>query len=94
MKPPEDRPQTAIALHYDGRNAPRVTAKGHGLVAEQILALAREHNVPLHEDPHLAELLSRLDLGDEIPRALYTAVAQVIAFAYYLNGKTPSDKHG
>lgn len=92
MTRPEDKPPTAIALHYDGRNAPRVTATGRGEIAEQILAIAREHNVPLHEDPHLAELLSRLDLGAEIPRALYVAVAQVIAFAYHLSGKTPSDR--
>ena len=77
----------AVALRYDGAGAPQVTAKGKGLVAEQILKLAREHGVPLYEDGALVELLSRLDLGEEIPRSLYVAVAQVIAFAYWVSGK-------
>ena len=83
------RPAAAIALHYDGEGAPRVTAKGRGDVAERILALAREHGVPIREDERLAELLARVELGDEVPRELYLAVAQVIAFAYQLSGKTP-----
>ncbi len=72
----------AVALRYDGTRAPQVTAKGQGEIAEQILRVAKEHNIPLHTDPELADLLSRLELGDEIPRALYLAVAEVIAFAY------------
>jgi flagellar biosynthesis protein len=83
------RPPLAVALQYDGQSAPRVTAKGRNQVAEQILALAREHNVPLQENAELAGLLAKLDLGEEIPEALYLAVAQVIAFAYYLSGKAP-----
>jgi flagellar biosynthesis protein len=80
----------AVALHYDGVGAPRVTAKGSGAVAERILQVAREHGIPLHEDPALLDLLGRLDLGAEIPRALYVAVAEVIAFAYRVSGKVPS----
>lgn len=83
------KPTTAVALHYDGKEAPRITAKGTGELAEQIIALAKEHGVPLQEDAALISLLSKLDLGDEIPQALYTAVAEIIAFAYILNGKTP-----
>ena len=82
-------PRTAIALHYSGRGAPRVTAKGKGVVAEEILALAREHNIPLREDAALTGLLARIELGDEIPEKLYLAVAEVIAFAYRLSGKQP-----
>ena len=78
---------SAVALHYDGKGAPRVTAKGRGLVAENILALAQQHGIPLREDPDLVNLLARLDLGDEIPAALYVAVAEVIAFAYRVSGK-------
>lgn len=78
----------AVALRYDGRGAPRVTAKGEGLVAARILELAREHNVPLHEDAALAATLARIELNTEIPENLYRAVAQVIAFAYLLSGKT------
>lgn len=82
-------PPRAVALHYDGQRAPTVLATGTGELAEQILAIAKKHGVPLHEDPELIELLAQLDLGEEIPEALYRAVAQVIAFAYYLSGKTP-----
>lgn len=85
----DKKPITAVALHYDGKEAPRVTAKGTGELAEQIIALAKEHGVPLHEDAALITLLSKLDLGDEIPQPLYMAVAEVIAFAYILSGKVP-----
>ena len=88
-KPKPTPSRTAIALHYSGRGAPRVTAKGKGVVAEEILALAREHNIPLREDAALTGLLARIDLGDEIPEKLYVAVAEVIAFAYRLSGKMP-----
>lgn len=80
-------PSTAVALRYDGAGAPRVTAKGRGEAAERILTLAREHRIPIREDPDLAALLSTVELGDEVPPALYRAVAEVIAFAYRLAGK-------
>ena len=86
----DEKPTTAVALHYDGENAPRVTAKGSGALAEQIIALAKEHGIPIQENPPLLELLASLDLGTEIPPALYLAVAEVIAFAYLLNGKRPA----
>lgn len=89
MSEPEN-PQ-AVALEYDGKNAPRITATGSGATAQQIIDIAREHGVPLREDPDLLSLLSKLELGDEIPRALYVTVAHVIAWAYVLTGKTPSD---
>jgi flagellar biosynthesis protein len=79
----------AVALRYDGTGAPRVTAKGHDEVAERIVALAREHGVALHEEAALAAVLARIPLGDEIPEALYRAVAEVIAFAYLLSGRWP-----
>lgn len=79
----------AVALSYDEVNAPRVTAKGGGELAQQIYEIARKHNVPLQENRELVQLLSKLELGEEIPAALYLAVAEVIAFAYYLKGKFP-----
>ncbi len=79
---------SAVALRYDGKGAPRVAAKGEGEVAERILAIAREHGIPLREDADLLRLLSRIDLGEEIPASLYVAVAEVIAFAYRLSGKS------
>ncbi len=84
-----NKPDLAIALQYDRENAPRITAKGGDRLAERILALADEHDVPLHEDPELAALLAQIPLGDEIPEALYRAVAEVIAFTYLLSGKRP-----
>lgn len=77
----------AVALHYSGNGAPRVVAKGGGAIAERIIETAREHNVPLEEDAALAGVLAKIDLGDEIPRELYVAVAQVLAFAWMVAGK-------
>jgi flagellar biosynthesis protein len=87
-----DKKQTtalAVALQYDGERAPRVTAKGRDSVAEQIIRLAQQHGVPMQENEPLASVLARVEPGDEIPEALYLAVAQVIAFAYHLSGKVP-----
>ena len=82
----------AVALHYSGRGAPRVLAKGNGLVAENIVRIAKSHGIPLDEDAALAAALSRVDLNREIPRELYVAVAQVLAFAWYVVGKRPPVK--
>ena len=88
MKKKNDKiPQQAVALKWDGKDAPKVTAKGAGDIAEQILAIAKAHDIPIQENGPLAYALSQLDLGDEIPEALYVAVAEVIAFAYYLSGR-------
>ena len=80
----------AVALKYDGKNAPKVTAKGEGLSAEQILEIAERHGIPLQTEPELARILAQVPLGEEIPNELYVAVAEVIAFAYFLSGKTPN----
>lgn len=85
----ESGARRAIALEYDGSAAPRVTAIGHDRLAEQIVALAREHGVPLVENAELAGLLGRLELGEEIPETLYLCIAQIIAFAYRLRGRVP-----
>ena len=85
----DDFLQQAIALKYDGQNAPKVTAKGDSKTAEEIIALAREYGVPLYENPELVALLSNLELGDEIPQSLYITIAQIIAFAYHIRGKVP-----
>ncbi len=81
----------AIALNYDEASAPKVTAKGKGLIAEEILKLASENDIPIKEEPELVELLATVELGDQIPEALYVAVAEVIAFAYSLKGKVISE---
>lgn len=87
--PDKNRPAVAVALHYSGRGAPRVVAKGGGLVAENIIKVAQAHGIPLDEDAALASALSRVDLNREIPRELYVAVAQVLAFAWDVAGKRP-----
>jgi len=84
----------AVALRYDGRAAPRVTAKGQGRLAERILALAAEHHIPLHQDPALLALLAQVELGDEIPPELYVAVSRVLAFAYQLAEREPPPPAG
>lgn len=83
----QDELAQAVALFYDGESAPTITAKGEGKTAEDIIALARESNVTLCENPALLEFLMMLELGDEIPENLYVAIAQIIAFAYLLQGK-------
>ncbi len=72
--------RVAIALEYDFQGAPRVTAKGRGHTAEAIVALARQHGVAIEENHALAEALSGVDLDQEIPEALYRAVAAVLTF--------------
>ena len=74
----------AVAIQYDGDGAPRVTAKGRGEIAEKIIALAQENDIPLYQDAKLTGLLSQLELQDTIPEELYLAVAKVLAFIYSL----------
>lgn len=81
----------AIALRYDGQSAPTVTAKGRGDLAQEIIDLAIANDIPLDNNPELVKLLSSIPLGDEIPEALYVAVAEVIAFAYLLSDKMPDN---
>lgn len=78
--------QKAVALYYDGDGAPQLTAKGLGDEAQAIIELARTHNIPLCDNPALVELLSHLELGEQIPEALYIAVAHIVALAYRLRG--------
>lgn len=81
------RPGMAVALHYNGRGAPRLVAKGAGQVAQNIVDTARKHGVPLEQDAALVGALSRVDLGREIPRELWIAVAHVLTFAWSVAGK-------
>jgi flagellar biosynthesis protein len=85
-------PLKAIALEYDGDNAPIVTASGEGDIAEEIIRIAKQHGVPLKQDAMLTALLSELQLGDEIPEHLYRIIAEVIAYAYLVSGKVPKIK--
>jgi flagellar biosynthesis protein len=83
--------QRATALSYErGSKAPRVVASGVGLIAEGIVAAARESGVPVRSDPALVEALALLDVGDEIPEPLFVAVAEALAWAYRLDAQLAS----
>ncbi|MFN8389010.1 MAG: EscU/YscU/HrcU family type III secretion system export apparatus switch protein [Bdellovibrionota bacterium] len=75
--------QKAVALQYaEGDRAPKIVATGAGEIARRILALAEEHNIPVKRDDALVDILSKLDLGYEIPEETYRAVAEILAFLY------------
>lgn len=81
--PGKDRQGLAVALKYaPGDEAPRVVAKGRGLIAEEIIERAQAHGVYVHESPELVTLLSQVDLDDRIPPTLYIAVAELLAWLY------------
>lgn len=76
-------PPNAVAIAYNsGDSAPRVVAKGRGMVAEQIIERAKEHGVAIHESKELVSLLMQVELDDHIPPALYRAVAELLAWLY------------
>jgi flagellar biosynthesis protein len=77
-------PKKAVALKYDPERgaAPTITAKGQGGIADEILRRALENGVPVQEDSSLVEVLSKLDLNQEIPAELYSLVAEVLSFVY------------
>ena len=85
----DNKQRKATALKYDPAkdSAPRVTAKGKGLMAEKIIELAGKEGIPVSEDPDLVEALIQLDFYEEIPPQLYKSVAEILAFAYKLNRK-------
>jgi len=84
----------AVALIYDGENTPTVNARGVGRAAEQILQIAKEHQIAIEQDSELVEILAELNISDEIPDNLYRAIAEIIAFAYILSGKFPENWNG
>ena len=77
---PPPRPRIAFALLHEDPSAPKVVASGQGWVGEKIIETAREHGVPIEEDPVLAQALSTIEIDEEIPENLYRAVAEVLGF--------------
>ena len=77
----------AVALTYDNKKqrAPKVVAKGKGYIADKIIDIARQHDIPLYTDRNLVQVLEALDLETEIPPELFQAVAEILAFIYRLN---------
>ena len=92
---PESRPRrksarkTAVAVQYDrsAMSAPRVVAKGRGIVADRLIGLARENKIPVVEDKLLVEMLEQLNLNQEIPGELYQVVAEILVAVYKAEGK-------
>jgi flagellar biosynthesis protein len=83
----EQRTKKAAALAYDaGKDrAPKLAAKGSGIVAEKIIELAVKHGIPIRNDPALIQILSKLDIDEAIPPELYQAIAEILAFVYQMN---------
>jgi flagellar biosynthesis protein len=84
---PKAKPQLAVALHYDRKGAPRVVAKGKGILGAKIIEVAKAHDIPIEQNEVLAGALSNVELGDEIPAELYKAVAEVLIFVLRLSGR-------
>lgn len=76
----ETKKAAALKYHSDSDRAPKVVAKGKGHVAKAIISRAEENQIPVYEDPKLADQLEKLSLGEEIPPYLYDVVAQVLVF--------------
>jgi flagellar biosynthesis protein len=87
-------PRKAIAIKYEKaiHNAPVISAKGIGTVAETILSRAVEHGIPIKEDKSLAEILSKLDVNSQIPPELYQVVAEMLAFVYKMDKRVVKPK--
>ena len=89
--PDKDARSLAVALKYaPGDAAPKIVAKGRGLIAEEIIARAKAHGVYVHESPELVTLLSQVDLDDHIPPTLYIAIAELLAWLYRVEQKAPT----
>jgi flagellar biosynthesis protein len=88
-RPKKDQParETAVALHYaaEREGAPRVVAKGKGLVAQKIKQIAQANHIPIHQDDDLVELLAQIEIDREIPAELYGAVAEILSWIYRAN---------
>lgn len=87
----QDEQRQAVALRYAPKKdvAPKLVAKGRGYLAEKIIELARLHNIPIRHDKKLLQILSRLDLEEEIPPEVYRVVAEILAFIYRLSNSPP-----
>ena len=85
-------PLEAVALEYGQRKTPRVVAKGQAELAHRIIQEAKRQGIYVAEDPQLLALLSRLDVGEEITQDMYTAVAVILSWGYWLKGMQPGDE--
>ena len=93
MQDKEKRSKKAVALRYDPTKdkAPSVAAKGRGYIAERILEIAAEHNIPIKEDRDLIEILYKIEIDEDIPAELYVVIAEILAFIYNVNKRLKND---
>jgi flagellar biosynthesis protein len=84
----------ATALHYDmdKNNAPKLVAKGEKYLAQKIIDVAKKHNIPIKEDKDMVELLSKLEINQEIPPNMYKAIAEIFSFVYKLSKEDLNEK--
>ena len=89
MKPPRSVPKRAVAMRYSQETdaAPRIVAKGKGSIADKIIETAKSNGVPIQEDPSLVEVLSQLELNEQIPPELYQVIAEILSLVYRTDGK-------
>lgn len=84
---------SAVAISYQAQDgAPRVVAKGRGLIAEEIIARANEHGIFIHQSKELVSLLLKVDLDENIPPLLYQVVAELLAWIYHMETNTIENK--
>ncbi len=86
-----NKPLEALAIEYGKLKTPKVTAKGQNELARRIIEEAQKQGVYVAEDPQLLALLSKLDVGEEIPQDMFTAVAVILSWVYWLKGMKPGD---
>ncbi|MFM2485125.1 EscU/YscU/HrcU family type III secretion system export apparatus switch protein [Celerinatantimonas yamalensis] len=91
----ENKGKAAVALRYDGKDAPKVVSKGYNELADEIIAAAKEAGIMIYEDQQLLAILEQLSLDEQIPEVLYVIIAELISFSYLLQGKFPEhwDNH-
>ena len=94
MKRPEQKPKRAVGLHYEHGvdEKPYVVTRGEGVIAEEILRIARENQIPIKQDNGLVDTLFKLDYMQEIPEELFYLVAEVLVFAYETMGRDLEDR--
>ena len=83
----------AASLKYDEKssNAPKLTAYGKGAIANNIIDVAKQHNIPIKKDEDMLEMLSVIEVNEEIPTELYKAVAEVFSFIYGVSNDQKKD---
>lgn len=89
-----NKSQKAVALGYEKSKdiAPKVVASGSGIIAEKILEVARENNIPIHKDADLVSILSVLEIDENIPIEVYSVVAEIFTYIYQQNEKRKQNK--